>query len=448
MLGSSGRLFTSIKNTIIAECSVSDIRFPFPALGPGSDANNAHTTYSNPYVVITDSDGHKGVGIGFTLGLGNDHVCRAIDDLFPLIEGCRLADVISDFRVFWRRLANPPQRRWLGPYSGSYYMAAGALANAIFDLAAKQAGLPLWKLLVSLTPEETIRLIDFRYVEHLLTPDEAEAILADSFEGRRERMLSVEAAGLPCYFTTWIGTDPASLTRQIRETLIATGIRHYKIKVGVDPAADKAKLAAIRAEFGNSLTLYVDANQVWSPPQAVEWMRELAEYEVTWIEEPTAPDSVDGHRYIRERLRPLGIDVVTGENCPNSHLAAHFIAAGAVDRFQIDACRVLGPAENMLIMLIAKKYGIPICPHAGGSGLDELVPHLSAWNAIALAAESDTAITEHVALCSSHFMSPSRVIAGRLQLPVKPGYIVGMTDKAIADFCYPAGEAWAREKLR
>ena len=183
-------------------------------------------------------------------------------------------------------------------------------------------------------------------------------------------------------------------------------------------------------------------------PQAVEWMRELAEYEVTWIEEPTAPDSVDGHRYIRERLRPLGIDVVTGENCPNSHLAAHFIAAGAVDRFQIDACRVLGPAENMLIMLIAKKYGIPICPHAGGSGLDELVPHLSAWNAIALAAESDTAITEHVALCSSHFMSPSRVIAGRLQLPVKPGYIVGMTDKAIADFCYPAGEAWAREKLR
>lgn len=439
----SRAFFARLGDAILIECSVLDIRFPFPVLGPGSDASNAHTTYSNPYVVIGDSDGCQGVGIGFTLGLGNEHVCRAIEELFPLVEGHRLADLFGDFRVHWRRLANPQQRRWLGPYSGSHYMAAGALANAIFDLIAKRQGVPLWKLLVSLTPEETVRLIDFRYVEHLLSAHEAKAILTEAFDGRQGRTLAVQAEGLPCYFTTWIGTEPASLIRQIGETMATTGIRHFKVKVGVDVTADAAKLAAIRDAFGDAVTLYADANQVWSPLQAVEWMRRLVQYDVRWIEEPTAPDSVDGHRFVRDRLRPLGIDVVTGENCPNSHLAAHFIAAGAVDRFQIDACRVLGPAENMLIMLIARKYGVPVCPHAGGSGLDELVPHLSAWNAIALAAGSDATITEHVALCSKHFISPSRVVSGRLQLPVEPGYIVGMTDDAIAHHLYPNGPAWA-----
>lgn len=433
---------TNLNDASLVDCSVLDIRFPFPVLGPGSDASNAHTTYSNPYVVLTDSDGRKGIGVGFSLGLGNEHICSGIRELFPLIEGRRVTDLFSNFREYWRRLANPPQRRWLGPYSGSHYMAAGALANALFDLVAKRHDVPLWRLLVSLSPAETVRLVDFRYVEHLLNPSEAEDLLTSDFDGREERARSLEGAGLPCYFTTWIGTNPADLVCQIGETMEATGIHDFKVKVGVDPAADAAKLAAIRGEFGDSVALYVDANQVWSPPQAVEWMRGLADYGVRWIEEPTAPDSIDGHRYVRERLRPLGIDVVTGENCPNSHVAAQFIASGAVDRFQIDACRVLGPAENMLIMLIAKKYGIPICPHAGGSGLDELVPHLSAWNAIALAAGSAAAITEHVALCSRHFVSPSRVIGGRLQLPGDSGYVVGMTDEAIARYRFPDGHAW------
>lgn len=427
----------------LVDCKVLDIRFPFPALGPGSDASNAHTTYSNPYVVITDSDGREGAGIGFTLGLGNDHVCEAIRELFPLMQGCSLADLFFDFRRHWRRLANPPQRRWLGPYSGAHYMAAGALANALFDLVAKRHGVPLWKLLLSLSPQETIRLVDFRYVEHLLTPSEAEDVLAREFDGRAARTRALEDSGLPCYFTTWIGTDATSLVDQIRETIATKGIRHFKVKVGADPVADAGKLAAIRDAFSDSISLFVDANQVWSPPQAVEWMIGLADYGVRWIEEPTAPDSIDGHRYVRDRLRPLGIDVVTGENCPNSHVAAQFICSGAVDRFQIDACRVLGPAENILIMLIAKKYGIPICPHAGGSGLDELVPHLSAWNAIALDAGSETAITEHVALCSRHFLCPSHVSDGRLQLPVDPGYIVGMTDEAILAYRYPDGPAWS-----
>lgn len=427
----------------LLDCTVTDIRFPFPVLGSGSDASNAHTVYSNPYVVLRDSDGREGIGISFTLGKGNEHVCSAVEEIFPLIQGCRLADVVHDFRHFWRRLANPSQSRWLGPYCGSHYMAAGAIANAVFDLAAKRAGMPLWQLLSGLSPEETVRLIDFRYVSHLLDEHEAKGILASLVDSRMTRESQLRESGMPCYFTTWIGTEPAALVEQVANVIATKGISHFKVKVGLDVGSDAARLAALRREFGDSIELYIDANQVWAPQQAVEWVGQLAEFGVRWIEEPTAPDSIDGHRFIRERLQRLGIDVVTGENCQNSHMAAQFLAAGAVDRFQIDACRVLGPAENILIMLLAKKFGVPICPHAGGSGLDELVPHLQAWNHIVLNGGSDKTITEHVALCSHHFRNPSEVRQGRLQLPVAPGYLSGLKAEAIQIHRFPDGDAWS-----
>lgn len=433
----------NLGNASIIDCRVMDIRFPFPVLGPGSDASNTHTTYSNPYVVLRDSDGMEGIGIGFTLGKGNEHVCSAAKEIFPSIQGCRLADVFHDFRHFWRRLANPPQSRWLGPYCGSHYMAAGALANAVFDLAAKRAGVPLWQLLAALSPEETVRLIDFRYVSHLLGEAEAQGMLAGLVAARPQREKRLREHGMACYFTTWIGTEPAALVQQVADVIATKGIKHFKIKVGLDVQSDATRLAALRGEFGDTIDLYVDANQVWSPQQAVEWIGQLASFDIRWIEEPTAPDLIDGHRFIRERLQRLGIDVVTGENCQNSHVAAQFIVAGAVDRFQIDACRVLGPAENILIMLIAKKYGVPICPHAGGSGLDELVPHLQAWNHIVLDAGSDKTITEHVALCSRHFEHPSRVRMGRLQLPDAPGYLSGIKPEAIQQHRFPDGDAWS-----
>jgi len=427
----------------LLDCTVADIRFSFPVLGSGSDASNSHTVYSNPYVVLRDSDCVEGIGIGFTLGKGNEHVCSAVGELFSLIKGCRLADVFYDFRHFWRRLANPSQSRWLGPYCGSHYMAAGAIANAVFDLAAKRAGIPLWQLLAGLSPEETVRLIDFRYVSHLLDEHEAITIFSSLLNSRPQREQQLREDGMPCYFTTWIGTEPAALVEQVAHVIATKGIRHFKVKVGLDVRSDAARLATLRGRFGDSIELYIDANQVWAPQQAVEWVGQLAEYGVRWIEEPTAPDSIDGHRFIRERLQRLGIDVVTGENCQNSHMAAQFMVAGAVDRFQIDACRVLGPAENILIMLLAKKLGVPICPHAGGSGLDELVPHLQAWNHIALNGGSDKTITEHVALCSHHFKDPSEVRMGRLQLPVAPGYLSGLKAEAIQRHRFPDGEAWS-----
>lgn len=433
-------------NATLRKGSVTDIRIEFPRNGAGSDAQNPHTTYSNPYVLVRDSDGHEGVGIGFTLGHGNEQVCAAVEDLLPLVVGEKVSDLLGDFRTFWRRLANPEQRRWLGPYSGSFYMAAGAIANALFDLFAKREQVPLWKLLASLSPEQTTAMVDFRYVEHLMREEEALQMLRNQVSGRESRAAALQAAGLDCYFTTWIGTTPEALVTQINEVIADKGIRRFKVKVGLNLAEDRLKLQAIRRTFRDGVELFVDANQVWSAPQAVEWMKQLAEFGVLWIEEPTAPDSVDGHRYVRERLAPLGIDVVTGENCPNSHVAGHFLSAGAIDRFQIDACRVVGPAENILIMLLAKKYGVPVCPHAGGSGLDELVPHLAAWNAIVLDADSPKAITEHVALCSHCFQSPSRVLQGRLQLPECPGYLVGLKPEAIRKHRFPSGTSWKGSK--
>ena len=427
----------------IAGFYVEDIRIDFPKMGPGSDAHNPHTTYSNPYLVLKDSDGFEGIGIGFSLGLGNEYICSAIRDLFPLIANQKLKDLLSNFRSFWRKLANPPQRRWLGPYCGALYMGAGVLANALFDLFSKRQELPLWKFLANLSPDETVQLIDFRYVEHLLTESEALRILQVNSSGRESREKQLRATGLPAYFTTWLGSDTRDLIQQIEHVWAEKGICHFKIKVGLNLAEDLNKLERIREHFGSSIELYADANQVWSPPQAVAWVRELARFRIRWIEEPTAPDSVDGHRYVREHLRVLGIEVVTGENCPNSHVAGHFISSGSVDRFQIDACRVLGPPENLLIMLVAKKFGVPICPHAGGSGLDELVPHLSAWNEVVLSAGSPAAITEHVALCSRHFRNPAQVVGGLLRLPEQPGYLVGMTSEAIAKYRFPGGSYWA-----
>lgn len=432
----------SLGNACLTECTAHDIRFPFPVLGSGSDASNTHTVYSNPYVVIRDTDGMEGIGIGFTLGKGNEHICLAVNDLFSLIKGLRLEDVVLDFRHFWRLLANPPQSRWLGPYCGAHYMAAGALANAVFDLVAKRAHRPLWAFLAGLSPEETVGLIDFRYVSHLLDEQEARAMLSSLADSRPLREQRLRDEGMRSYFTTWIGTKPASLVEQVAHIIATKGIRDFKVKVGLDVASDITRLQALRGEFGDSINLYVDANQIWAPEQAVEWVGQLAQFNIRWIEEPTAPDSIDGHRFIRMRLQPLGIDVVTGENCQNSHVAAQFISAGAVDRFQIDACRVLGPAENILIMLLAKKFGVPICPHAGGSGLDELVPHLQAWNYIVLDGGAKKTITEHVALCSHHFQDPAEVRMGRLRLPVSPGYLTGLKPEAIQRHRYPDGDAW------
>ena len=431
-----------IEKLSVESVEVEDIRFRFPRLGHGSDAINPHTDYSNPYVIVHTAKG-DGHGIGFSLGRGNDHICRAVEELSDLIIGQTLEDMVLRFGEFKWILANPVQSRWIAPNAGAYYMAGGAIMNALFDLWAKLEGKPLWRVLTELDPETVAAMIDFRYVEHVLTPTEAVEILKRARTGRESRISALESEGLPCYFTTWIGASTEELMNQIESIRRDRGIHRFKLKVGSSIEHDVERLKSIRDRFGDGIEVYTDANQVWSVPRAIDWMRRLAECDVRWIEEPTAPDSIDGHRMIRESLSEIGIDVVTGENCPNPHLAAQLITGRAVDRFQVDACRMMGPSDVMLVMLIAAKYNVPVCPHAGGSGLDELVPHLAAWNYASCASSLEGVVVEQVGFCSHFFESPSVVKAGRIAVPVSPGYLVGMKREAREKYSFPDGPEWA-----
>ena len=431
-------------NTKIESIDVEDIRFRFPELGHGSDAINPHTDYSNPYVTLTSNNG-AGVGIGFSLGRGNEQICSAVKELAPLVIGKSLDEVLFNFGEFKWILSNPVQSRWIAPGAGPYYMAGGAIMNAAFDLWAKLEGKPLWRALADLDPAEIVHMIDFRYVDHAITREEAHSILKREESAKEARIDILLENGLPCYFTTWIGTETSDLVKQIGTVRSERGISAFKLKVGSDISRDRDRLEAIRGEFGSNVSLLVDANQVWSVDQAVKWMRNLAEYEITWIEEPTAPDSVDGHRLIREGLSDVGIEVVTGENCPNPQVATQLIANHAVDRYQIDACRMMGVSDCLLVYLVAAKYGVPVCPHAGGSGLDELVPHLAAWNFVSCAPTEDRVVVKQVGFCSEYFLQPSKVTDGMISIPRLPGYLVGMKESAKEHYSFPSGPAWNAE---
>lgn len=435
------------KSIKIISLIVKDIRFKQEKMGMGSDASNPHTDYSNPYVILqtgVNIEGQplNGIGISFSLGKGNDMICRAIDELKEIILGFSLYDILSNFRGLVRKLTNPIQSRWIGPVSGPYYMAAGAIVNAIFDLWAKIEKKPLWKLLIDINPQDLVSMLDIRYVEHLISETEILEILSTNITSKSLRENELIRNGLPCYFTTWIGYDSNILVDQIAEFKELKGFDTFKIKVGLDLMEDKLKLEKIRKYFPDNISLLTDANQKWSVPEAVRWMKELSEFNIEWIEEPVAPDLIDGHKIIKDELESFGIDVVTGENCPNSHIAGQMISQSAVSRFQIDACRVAGPLEDIIIMLMAAKYKIPVCPHAGGSGLDELVPHLAAWNYICCNPSLDKVIVEQVGFCSHHFLAPSEVKNGRILLPKESGYIVGIINSSLIDYEYPKGKIW------
>lgn len=423
---------------------VKDIRFKQDEMGMGSDASNPHTDYSNPYLIlqtgeILEGQPLNGIGIGFSLGKGNDMICQAVLEMENIIIGLTLHEIISDFKGLVRKLTNPFQSRWIGPVSGPYYMAAGVIVNAIFDLWAKVKKKPLWKLLVDICPQDLVSMLDIRYVEHLINEDEILEILTRNAISKDIREAELLNSGLPTYFTTWIGYDSKTLIDQIQEYKNIKGFDTFKIKVGLNLKEDQLKLEKIRNHFSDSIDILVDANQKWSVKEAIYWMKSISKFDIKWIEEPVAPDLIDGHRIIKEELSPFGIDVVTGENCPNSHIAGQMIVQNAISRFQIDACRVVGPLENIIIMLIAAKYNIPICPHAGGSGLDEMVSHLATWNYISCNPSLEKVVVEQVGFCSHHFKSPSIVSDGRIILPKEPGYIIGIKDKSIAHYEYPLG---------
>ncbi|GGI98715.1 L-fuconate dehydratase [Streptomyces brasiliensis] len=423
-----------------------DIRFPTSRELDGSDAMNPDPDYSAAYVVLrTDApDGPEGHGFTFTIGRGNEVQVAAIHALRHHVVGRSVDELCADPGTLNRALIGDSQLRWLGPEKGVMHMAIGALVNAVWDLAAKRAGKPLWQLLADAEPEWLVRQIDFRYLTDALTPAEALEILARGRAGREERRVRLLDRGYPAYTTSagWLGYDDEKLTRLAAEA-VAHGFRQIKLKVGADLDDDIRRCRVARAVVGPDIRLAIDANQRWDVDEAIRWTRALAEFDPYWIEEPTSPDDVLGHAAIRRAVAP--VKVATGEHVQNRIVFKQMLQAGAIDVVQIDAARVAGVNENLAILLLAAKFGVPVCPHAGGVGLCELVQHLSMFDYLAVSGTTDKRVIEYVDHLHEHFLAPVVVREGHYTAPTAPGFSAAMRPESIARYTYPGGTFWATD---
>ncbi len=427
--------------TKITSLTTRDIRFPTSRSLDGSDAMNPDPDYSAAYVILTTDGPHEGHGLAFTIGRGNEIVVAAINALRPLIAGHTLEEFAANPGAFWRHLTGDSQLRWIGPEKGAIHLATAAVVNALWDLYAKSAGKPLWKLLADFTPEQLVACIDFRYLTDALTPDDALAILRRHAPTRAAREAELRRDGYPAYTTSagWLGYSDDKLRRLCREA-IAGGWNHLKIKVGRDLPDDIRRATIIREEIGWDRKLMMDANQVWDVPQAIAWMKELARFNPWWIEEPTSPDDVLGHAAIARAVAPIG--VATGEHCMNRVMFKQLLQANAIRFCQIDACRLGGVNEVLAVLLLAAKFGVPVCPHAGGVGLCEHVQHLSIFDYICVSASLENRIIEYVDHLHEHFLDPVTMRHGRYLPPALPGYSTEMKAASLATHEYPTGPAW------
>ena len=430
--------------TTITALDVIDVRFPTSRTLDGSDAMNPDPDYSAAYVVLrTDAgDGLEGHGFTFTTGRGTEVVVAGVRAVAPLVVGRSVEAVEADLGGFWRDLVGDSQLRWIGPEKGVIHLATAAVVNAAWDLVAKRAGVPVWKLLSDLTPTEIIALVDFRYLTDALTPEEALAILEAAVPGRAEREAGLLRDGYPAYTTSvgWLGYDDGKIRRLCREAL-ADGWERFKLKVGADVEDDIRRMRIVREEIGPKRMLAVDANQRWDVGTAIAWMARLAPFDPYWIEEPTSPDDVLGHAAIARAVAP--IRVATGEHVHNRIMFKQFLQAEAIGVCQIDACRVGGVNEVVAILLLAAKFGVPVCPHAGGVGLCELVQHLATFDCIAVSGRLDGRMIEYVDHLHEHFVDPATVRDGRYRLPSAAGYSAQMVPASLARYRYPDGSEWA-----
>lgn len=428
----------------ITGVDVLDIRFPTSRELDGSDAMHPDPDYSAAYVILRTNhpEGVEGHGLTFTIGRGNDLCVAAARALARLVTGCTLEAIRADMAGFWRRLTSDSQLRWVGPEKGVVHLATAAVVNAVWDLWAKVEGKPLWKLLADMTPEQIVACIDFRYITDALTPREAVEILRRNAPSRHEREAEMLAHGYPAYTTSagWLGYSDEKIRRLCREGIQA-GWSHFKIKVGANLQDDLRRAAIVREEIGPDRKLMLDANQRWDVPEAIANMRELARFDPWWIEEPTSPDDVLGHAEIARAIAPIG--VATGEQCQNRILFKQFLQAGAIRFCQIDSCRLGGVNEVLAVLLLAAKFGVPVCPHAGGVGLCEYVQHLSIFDYVCVSASLEDRITEYVDHLHEHFVDPCVVRNGRYMAPTAPGYSITMKPESLETYAYPHGPAWA-----
>jgi L-fuconate dehydratase len=427
-----------------------DVRFPTSAMLDGSDAMTTAPDYSAAYVILrTDHPGGlEGHGLAFTSGRGNELCVAAIESLAPLVLGRTLESFTADLGAFWSRMVGDSQLRWVGPEKGVIHLATAAIVNAVWDLYAKVEGKPLWKLLADMTPEEIVRCVPFRYITDALTPAEALQLLRGKQATKAAREVEIIATGYPAYTTStgWLGYDDDKL-RQLCRAGVADGWTHFKLKVGRDRAEDLRRAGIVREEIGPDRVLMVDANQVWGIDEAIDWMGELAPMRPLWIEEPTSPDDILGHARIARALEPLGIRVATGEHCHNRVMWKQLLQARSVAVCQIDACRLAGVNEVIAVLLLAAKFGVPVCPHAGGVGLCEYVQHLAVFDYIAVSGSLDDRIVEYVDHLHEHFLHPVDVRDGRYRVPMSPGYSIEMKPESLAAFAFPDGPLWAERLM-
>jgi L-fuconate dehydratase len=418
----------------ITAMRVIDVRFPTSQHLDGSDAMNPDPDYSAAYVILeTDRPGLEGHGLTFTIGRGNEICCAAIEAMRHLVVGLDMAWVAEDMGRFWRYITSDSQLRWIGPDKGAIHLATGAVVNAVWDLWAKQEGVPVWQLVARMSPEEIVKLIDFRYITDCITPEEALALLKERAVGKEERWATLQREGYPCYTTSagWLGYDDDKLRRLCQEAIDA-GFNHIKLKVGRDKADDIRRLRIAREVLGPDRHLMIDANQVWEVNQAVEWVRELAFAKPWFIEEPTSPDDIEGHRVIREGVAP--VKVATGEMCQNRIVFKQLIMRGAIDVVQIDSCRLGGVNEILAVMLMAAKYQLPVCPHAGGVGLCEYVQHLSMIDYLCIAGTRVGRVIEFVDHLHEHFKDPCVIRGAAYMPPQAPGFSIEMKPASLRQY--------------
>ncbi|MFG2944556.1 enolase C-terminal domain-like protein [Streptomyces adustus] len=423
-----------------------DIRFPTSRELDGSDAMNPDPDYSAAYVVLrTDAaDGEEGHGFAFTIGRGNEVQVAAIEALRGHVVGRDVAELCADPGTLARDLTGDSQLRWLGPEKGVMHMAIGAVVNAAWDLAAKRAGKPLWRLLADADPAWLVEQVDFRHLSDALTPAQALDLLRRGRRGADERRTRLLERGYPAYTTSpgWLGYDDDKLAR-LAARAVADGFRQIKLKVGADLADDLRRCRVARATVGPDIRLAIDANQRWDVGEAIAWTKALAEFDPYWIEEPTSPDDILGHAAIRRAVAP--VKVATGEHVQNRIVFKQLLQAGAVDIVQLDAARVGGVNENLAVLLLAAEYGVPVCPHAGGVGLCELVQHLSMFDYVALSGTTDDRVIEYVDHLHEHFVDPVVVRDGHYTAPTAPGFSAALRPDSIERYTYPGGTFWAAD---
>lgn len=431
----------------ITDYEVKDIRFPTSKTQDGSDAMNPDPDYSAAYLILkTNHTSLEGHGLTFTIGRGNEICVEAIRAFMPLVIGKQLTEITADMAGFWRSLNGDSQLRWLGPEKGVMHISMGAVVNAIWDLWAKYEQKPLWQLVAEMTPEELVSCVDFTYISDILTPEKALENLRVLMSTKAARIEELKEKGYPAYTTSagWLGYSDEKIKRLCKEA-VAEGWTHVKMKVGSDLSDDVRRAGIIREQIGSERHLMMDANQKWDVNEAIENMKVLKQFNPLWIEEPTSPDDILGHKAIGDTLD--SVKIATGEHCQNRVMFKQFMASGAMDICQIDSCRLAGVNEVLAVLMMANELNIPVCPHAGGVGLCEYVQHLAMIDFVCISGSMEGRVVEYVDHLHEHFESPVSIKNAAYSVPMDEGYSITMKNESIMTYNYPEGSYWKNEKI-